>query len=31
VLQGIDGISDAPLRERVAAIHAQLLPKTNGD
>lgn len=31
VLQGTDGISDAPLRERVAAIHAQLLPKTNGD
>ena len=31
VLEGTDGISDAPLRERVAAIHAQLLPKTNGD
>jgi hypothetical protein len=31
VLKGTDGIEDARLEARVAAIHAQLLPKTNGD
>jgi hypothetical protein len=31
VLKGTDGIEDARLEARVAAIQVQLLPKTNGD
>jgi hypothetical protein len=31
VLKDTDGIEDAQLEERVAAIQVQLLPKTNGD
>jgi hypothetical protein len=31
VLKDTDGIEDAQLQERVAAIQVQLLPKTNGD